>query len=145
MPRIILTVILLAAFSVLARAQTTTTPFDSSSGSAVGGTMGMRTPLQQSPTFGASAGTQILRHRDMTGKPCLSVGAFARAHTTNPNLYDHVIIAVNGCPLRIAMQVCYYQSQDCIPMEIPGGERKEAILGTLPAMKDFRFEYREKF
>jgi hypothetical protein len=30
-------------------------------------------------------------------------------------------------------------------MEVPGDERKEAILGTLPAMKDFRFEFRERF
>jgi hypothetical protein len=43
------------------------------------------------------------------------------------------------------MRVCYYESQECIPMEIPGGERKEAILGTLPSTKDFRFEFREKF
>ena len=35
--------------------------------------------------------------------------------------------------------------QDCIPMEISGEERKEAILGTLPSTKDFRFEFREKF
>lgn len=30
-------------------------------------------------------------------------------------------------------------------MEVPGSGRKEAILGTLPAAKDFRFEFREKF
>jgi hypothetical protein len=30
-------------------------------------------------------------------------------------------------------------------MEVPGNERKEAVLGTLPSMKDFRFEFREKF
>ncbi len=97
------------------------------------------------PTFGASAGTEVLRHRDFTGKPCLTVTGSARAHTVDPNLYDHVITAQNGCPQRIAMQVCYYRSHNCIAMEVPGGERKEAILGILPSAKDFRFEFREKF
>jgi len=43
------------------------------------------------------------------------------------------------------MQVCYYQTQECIPMDIPGDETKEAILGTMPSTKDFRFDFREKF
>lgn len=30
-------------------------------------------------------------------------------------------------------------------MEVPGDEHKEAILGTMPSTKDFRFEFREKF
>ena len=29
-------------------------------------------------------------------------------------------------------------------MEIPGGERKETVLGTLPGVSVFRFEFREK-
>jgi hypothetical protein len=95
--------------------------------------------------FGASAGTELLRHRDFTGKPCLAVNAYARPHAVDPNLYDHVIIVVNTCPLQIAIQVCYYHSRDCLPVEIPGDERKEAILGTMPSVKDFQFEFREKF
>jgi hypothetical protein len=43
------------------------------------------------------------------------------------------------------MQVCYYQTRDCISMEISGGEHKEAVLGTLPSVTNFRFEFREKF
>jgi hypothetical protein len=93
----------------------------------------------------ASKGSDILRHRDFTGKPCVTIGAFARPHRINPQLYDHVITAINGCPQRIIMRVCYYQSQDCIQMEVPGSQRKEAILGTLPAAKDFRYEFQEKF
>jgi hypothetical protein len=30
-------------------------------------------------------------------------------------------------------------------MEIPGRERKEAVLGTLPRVRDFGFEFRETF
>jgi hypothetical protein len=95
--------------------------------------------------IGPSNDTGILRHRDFAGKPCLDVQGYSRPHTIAPNLYDHVITVLNSCPQRIPIRVCYYQSQDCISMEIPGGDRKEAILGTLPAIKEFRFEFREKF
>jgi len=30
-------------------------------------------------------------------------------------------------------------------MEVPSRGRKEVVLGTLPAMKDFRYEFREGF
>jgi hypothetical protein len=43
------------------------------------------------------------------------------------------------------MQVCYYKTQRCIPMNIPPWERKEAVLGIFPALKEFRFEYVEEF
>ena len=99
----------------------------------------------QGPTFGASSGTDILRHRGPTGSPCLAVAGFARPHATNSNVYDHVITVKNSCAQRITIQICYYRSQDCLPMEVPGGERKEAVLGSLPAVRDFRFEFREKF
>jgi hypothetical protein len=134
----------LAGYGGLADAQTVAGPLGDSSAPTVGATRGISIPADR-PVIGASGGNDVQRHRDFTGKPCLAVGGYARPHAIVPNLFDHVIIAVNTCPQRIAMRVCYYQSQDCIPMEIPGGERKEAILGTLPAMKDFRFEFREKF
>lgn len=126
-----------------AAAQSEATPFETLSGPTVGSTNGsLRAEPRQ---FGASAGNEILRHRDFTGKPCLGVNGSARPHHIDANLYDHVITVVNGCPKRIELQVCYYRTQDCIPMEVPGNGRKEAILGTLPSSKDFRFEFREKF
>jgi hypothetical protein len=129
MIRVAIFLILLAAVSGSASAQSGTS-------AAFGGNI---------PTFGASAGTEILRHRGPTGNPCLDVGGFARPHTVNKKLYDHVITAQNNCAQSITMQICYYGSQDCLSMDIPGGERKEAILGTLPSIRDFRFEFREKF
>jgi hypothetical protein len=144
MIRVVLAFIgLVVGIACAANAQSTATPFETPSRPTVGGT-GIQAPSQP-PVFGASRGTEILRHRGPTGKPCLSVVGFARPHIVNPNLYDHVITATNNCAQRITMRVCYYESQECIPMEIPGGERKEAILGTLPSTKDFRFEFREKF
>jgi len=134
------------ASSAVAQSGTAATdnPSDNSSRPTTGA-VGVRPPVDTMPTFEASGGTQILRHRDFAGKTCLVVGGDARRHTIGSNLYDHVIIVRNNCPKRIAMEVCYYQTRGCIPMEIPGGERKEAILGTMPSMKNFRFEFREKF
>jgi hypothetical protein len=127
-----------------ASAQSAMDDFDRLSQPATGETSGMQDADTPS-TFQASGGNEVLRHRDFAGKPCLAVDAFARAHAVDANLYDDVIEVVNSCPQRIAIQVCYYQSEDCIPMDIPGGERKEAILGILPSIRDFRFEFREKF
>jgi hypothetical protein len=97
------------------------------------------------PTFNPRGQTDILRHRDFAGKPCLTVSGTARPHIIDRTLYDHVIIASNVCPQHITIRVCYYRTENCIPMDISGGQRKEAILGTLPATKEFGFEFREKF
>ena len=102
-------------------------------------------PGAENRTFGASSGNDVLRHRAATGTPCLEVGGLARRHVMNPKVFDHVVTAKNSCPQRITMQVCYYRSQDCQTMEVPGGERREAILGSLPSAQEFRFEFREKF
>jgi hypothetical protein len=144
MTRVTLACIWLAAISCTASwAQSGPTPFGNPSRPTVGGRM--PSDFATTPTFGASGSNELLRHRGPTGNTCLTVNGYPRSHTVNPNVYDHVIAAVNGCAQRIAIRVCYYRTQDCIPMEIPGNERKEAILGTLPAVRDFRFEFREKF
>jgi hypothetical protein len=127
-----------------ASAQSETNLFETPSPPTVGGTSGMENP-ETLPGFQASGGNEILRHRDFTGAPCLAVGGFARPQAIDPNLYEDVIAVANSCPQRISLQVCYYQSEDCIPMDVPGGERKEAVLGILPSTTEFRFEFREKF
>jgi hypothetical protein len=124
-------------------AQEQSPPFQRPSAPTVGGSV-PRSAVQ-SPSFGPRGETEILRHRALTGKPCLTVAGVARPHLIDRKLYDHVITASNACPQRIAIRVCYYRTDDCIPMEIPGGQRKEAVLGTLPATKEFGFEFREKF
>jgi hypothetical protein len=142
MIRVVVAFIWLTAVASSVSAQSETSPFEKSSRPVLGGA-GVPAPTEA--PIGASRGTEVLRHRDFTGKPCLTVSGLARGHTINPKLYDHIIVVLNSCPQRIAMQVCYYNTQDCIRTEIPGGQRKEAILGTLPSVKDFRFEFREKF
>jgi hypothetical protein len=123
--------------------ESSSTPFQAPSRPIVGGSI--PNPSAPPASFGPRGGTEILRHRDLAGKPCLTVQGNARPHIINRNLYDHVITASNACPQRIAIRVCYYRTDNCIPMEIPGGQRKEAVLGTLPATKEFGFEFREKF
>jgi hypothetical protein len=115
-----------------------------SSHPTLGGTQGMHIPAE-TPTFGSSGNTDILRHRDATGKPCVSIGGFSRPHIINPHLYDHVIVGINTCAQRIRVEVCYYNSTNCVPLEVAGGERRQVMLGTQPGEKDFRFEFREKF
>jgi hypothetical protein len=43
------------------------------------------------------------------------------------------------------VQVCYYSTRKCIDMDVGGHDKKEVILGTLPSIKDFKYEYRERF
>jgi hypothetical protein len=134
--RIVVALVWLASISSVASAQ----------GGAAGGLGAGGYPgPSQTPSFDASSGTEMLRHRSPTGSPCLDVGGFARRHTLNSNLYDHVVTITNNCSQRITLQVCYYNSQDCLPVEVSGGERKEEILGTMPSMQDFRFEFKEQF
>lgn len=93
----------------------------------------------------ASGDDEILRHRDFTGAPCLVVSGTDRPQVIDPALSNDVITVTNRCPQRIALRVCYYQSEDCILMDIPGEEREEAVLGTSPSTTGFQFEFREKF
>jgi hypothetical protein len=118
-------------------------PQGSGSAPTLGGA-GMRPPAQSPILNGIqSAGAKI--HLGPTGKPCLTVRGYARPQITNPNIFDHVILAGNECGQTIKMQVCYYQSQQCIPIEVPPYGRKEAVLGIMPVMNQFQFEYREQF
>ncbi len=97
------------------------------------------------PGLQSSGDQEILRHRDFTGAPCLAVSGSAQPQIIDPDLSDDVITVTNSCPQQIALRVCYYESEDCVPMDVPGGERKEAVLGSSPSATGFRFEFREKF
>ncbi len=75
----------------------------------------------------------------------MRIAGVARPFSTNKNLFNHWIYAENICNKRIKLKVCYYSTSHCINMDVAGGQKKEAILGTLPSVKDFRYEYRERF
>jgi hypothetical protein len=109
-----------------------------------GSTLGTKPPLSPA-IITSSQDLNILRHRDFAGRPCLTIEGMARPHTTNPNLYDHVVNTINSCPNKLRVQLCYYKSTQCVWVDVPGRERKEALLGTLPSVRDFRYEFHEQF
>ena len=117
MTRVVVALIAFTAVSAPALAQNETSQ-------PTVGASGVRPPEEVGPTFGASSGNEILRHRSPIGTPCLDSAGFPRPHIVNPNVYDHVISAKNSCAQRITIQVCYYKSLDCMPLEVPGRRAK---------------------
>lgn len=125
------------------QAQNAVPPPGSMTRPTTGGTTGNQIPPPRIIT--GSQNTEILRHRDFAGNPCLSITGFARPHITNLNLFDHVIEIKNSCAQSIQTQVCYLGSRECVSMVVAGHASKQDILGTLPSIKDFQFEFRERF
>lgn len=111
---------------------------------SVGGTWGLGRP-NQLPLISGSQDMAAQVHLDPVGKPCLTVYGYAKQQVINPNIYEHTIYASSNCARPIKLRVCYYHSQQCAPMVVPGYERRETILGIMPQMKEFRFEYWEQF
>jgi hypothetical protein len=109
----------------------------------VGGA-GVRPPSLP-PVLNGFSNTTAKVHRAPTGKACLTVRGNAERQVINPKIYTHMIEASNDCSQSIKLQVCYYQSQQCVPLDVPGYGRKEVVLGIMPAMDQFQFEYRELF
>ena len=142
---VILAVIGLVVSTCSASAQSSGDSSETWSKPAYGGTVAPPDDDPSQNPFNASGSDEILRHRDFAGKPCLVLQGYARAHTIDPNLYDDVVSISNSCPRQISVRVCYYGTEDCISVDVPGTESKEIVLGMLPSMKDFRFEFREKF
>ena len=108
---------------------------------ATGATPGVIAP----PNPSALSGTYTPRHRSPNGTVCLKMTGMARPFNNNSNLFNHWIYAENGCSDCIRLHVCYYSTTSCIDISVPGHDRKEAILGTLPSIKDFRYEYGSGF
>lgn len=135
-----------AAIAVAAILPITQTGYAQSTGTSVGNSVvGGTYPLPKAPLISSAQTADVLRHRDPAGKPCLSVGGYARPYATQAMLYDHIVIATNSCAQAIKVAVCYYKSQQCVTLDVPGRSRREGTLGTMPSIKDFQFEFRERF
>lgn len=102
-------------------------------------------PAPRAPVLAGEEALGPRRHLGPTGKPCVAVNGFARPEPINPQIFEHVITANNSCSQVIKLTVCYYGSDRCTPLTVASYARKETVLGILPAMKEFRFEYREQF
>jgi hypothetical protein len=84
-------------------------------------------------------------HRDFTGKPCLETKGVSRPLASDPRILDHAVDLENHCFDRIKVKVCYYHTDECTDVEVPGNSRKEQIIGVFPAMQLFRYEVKELF
>jgi hypothetical protein len=144
MARISLVCLSFGAFAQPSSAQTLPPPIGSPGGTVFGGAGGLPAPAPRSPIT-ANQNIDILRHRDSLGRPCLTVYGSLRPHSINKNLHEQVISASNRCGQSIKMQVCYYRSQECILMRIPGWARIEGILGAPSSNLRFQYEFRELF
>ena len=141
--RLLAPLVVLLAWGTGAAAQVTS-PMATQGAATVGSSGGMRPPAQL-PLLSGTPSAGVKTHLGPTGKPCLTVLGSAKPQIINPNIFEHIIMASNECSQPIKMKVCYYQSAQCVPLDVPAYGRKEAILGIMPAMNQFRFEYREQF
>ena len=85
------------------------------------------------------------KHHDYAGKACLETSGVAHPLASNPKILNHAVSIDNHCADRIKVKVCYYRSDECSDVEVPGYSRKEQIIGVFPAMQEFRYEVREQF
>jgi hypothetical protein len=140
-----------------------TTPLDATPSRPIeGSTAGLHLPNQtqlggsQFPSPTSSFGVKV--HLDPVGKPCMKVSAYSHKQpnyrkifdpTLTPrsssNIFEHFISAQNHCSQPVKLKVCYYGSQSCVMLEVPGYDRREALLGVYPALADFRYQYVEQF
>jgi hypothetical protein len=85
------------------------------------------------------------QHLDFAGKPCLVSAGVAHPLASNPHIINHAVSLDNHCGDTIRVKVCYYRSDECTDVLVPGHGRKEQIIGVFPAMQQFRYEVKELF
>jgi hypothetical protein len=85
------------------------------------------------------------RHLGPTGSPCLTIEGHAKVEIVNKDIYQHLIKISNSCGQAIKVQICYYKSDHCIDVDVPAWGKREAVLGIFPALKQFKFNAKEKF
>jgi hypothetical protein len=109
------------------------------------GSSGVAAPPPRQPVISGSLNQGPRQHLGPLGKPCISSYAVGRAQKINPKIIEHIVTATNSCSQAIKLRLCYYQSDRCIPLTIPGYEHKEVVLGIMPGTTDFRYQYWEEF
>ena len=84
-------------------------------------------------------------HRDFAGKPCLETSGVSLPLTSNPRIVNHAVSLKNHCSERIKVKVCYYRTDECTDVEVPGNSTKDQTIGVFPALQIFRYEVKEQF
>jgi len=85
------------------------------------------------------------KHHDLAGKPCLETSGSAIPLASNPKIQSHLVSLSNRCIDLIKVKVCYYKTDDCIDVEVPGRSRKEQVLGVFPELQQFKYQVKEQF
>ncbi len=138
-----------------------TTPLDTTPSRPIeGSTGGQHLPNQSggSQFLSSNSSFGVKVHLDPVGKPCVKVSAYSHrqtnyriifdptlTHRNSSNIFEHFISAQNHCSQPVKLKVCYYGSLSCVMVEVPGYDRREALLGVYPALSDFRYQYVEQF
>ncbi|MGA2493079.1 MAG: hypothetical protein ABSF67_09030 [Roseiarcus sp.] len=127
------------SLAVGARAQSL---FGDNPPSIVGGSGGLA-PLAPKPAFGGMSGPSAQLHHDGYGRVCIEIHGYSEPQKANPDIFNHMLLIVNGCSMRIKLHVCYYKSEHCIDVVAAPYDRTIETLGIFPHMQDFRWEYSE--
>jgi hypothetical protein len=85
------------------------------------------------------------RHLGPTGKLCLNLQGSAKPQTINPKIFEHLVTVTNSCGQTIRVKICYHDTESCITVDAPPWGREARVLGIFPALKEFRYDYTEKF
>ena len=85
------------------------------------------------------------KHLDFAGKPCLETSGSAVPLASNPKIQSHLVNLSNRCIDMIKVKLCYYKTDDCIDVEVPGHSRKEQVLGVFPELQQFKYQVKEQF
>src|SRR5262249_24253394 len=85
------------------------------------------------------------KHLNLLGKPCLESTGSTTPLASNPRIQNHLVSLNNRCPGPIKATVCYYKSDECVDVDVPGYSRREQVLGVFPAIQQFRYEVKERF
>jgi hypothetical protein len=100
------------------------------------------------PTFATAQGynsSDLGRHRDYAGKPCLHVEGTSRRHALAPTVFDHIMDIDNRCIQAIKAKICYHKTEQCIDVNAAGHTRKEYFLGSFPSQSQFQYDLKEHF
>jgi hypothetical protein len=93
----------------------------------------------------ASSDVADRKHLDPAGKPCLETSGSAIPLASNPRIQSHLVSLSNHCIDLIRAKICYYKTDDCTDVEVPGRSRKEQALGVFPELQLFKYQVKEQF
>jgi hypothetical protein len=84
-------------------------------------------------------------HLDFVSKPCLQTEGITRSLASNSKVFNHIVSLDNHCNEQIKVRICYHRTDSCTVLDVPGGSRREQIIGVFPAMQTFQYDVREQF